>query len=822
MEKNEVLTAKTENEEMTPLDNAGIEMKRSKVVLASVPLLALLTAVVSVSMLILWLTMSAAHQRQWPYLFLMKSDSALCLLILAIGLFGLWAKGQVFNFMGAACACLVIAFAIVVLTQYSLSIDLRIDQWLVADHSTDRWPGRTSVGMAISLLMIGTAYLILYSSREALTAQAILLAAVVIPITSIGGYLYQAPGWSPFYRTSVVSLHSAICTLFLCAGGLSLRPASGLTRLLLSDSIAGNVARRLLPAAILLPAAVGATILYGERMGVLSNALGFATLVTSSALFFATAVWIVTAVMLRTENAKSQAESTRDAAERRLQVGEQRLRIALEAARLGTWEYLVESEELVTSVQCKAIYGLQATDSFQYLDLIAYIVPDQRERVQDSAEQALRASTDYKEQYEVRWPDGSHHWILAYGRPLADESGITTRMVGVSLDVTESVHFREAMELADRRKDEFLATLAHELRNPLAPIRQAVKVARSDAASAAQRSWGLNVIDRQALHMAVLLDDLLDVSRITRGQLTLQRDWIDIGSVMEAATETAQPIIAAKGQHVRLNAPADSITVFVDPVRTAQMLSNLLINAAKYSGSGADITIGVELDLNWVRFRVRDNGIGIASDMLTKIFEMFTQVENDHARSGGGLGIGLALVRGLAELHGGSVTASSEGLGKGSEFLISLPRAATSNIPAISSTQTATQVSRRRILLADDNQDALETLKLLLELDGHEIRTASDGQRALALADQMVPEVMLLDLGMPGLSGFELAARVRERPWGNRVTIIAITGWGQAEDRRRSLEAGFNHHLTKPIELEVLRAILSRNPLPLHGGPENR
>jgi two-component system CheB/CheR fusion protein len=795
---------------MTPLDETRIEMKRSEVVLASVPVFALLTAVISVSMLILWLTTSAAQQHQWLYLFLMKSNTALCFLILAIGLFGLRAQGRALNLVGALCACLVIAFAIAALAQYSLSIDLRIDQWLVADHSTDRWPGRTSVGMAISLLMIGTAYLILYSSREALTAQAILLAAVVIPVTSIGGYLYQAPALAPFYRTSVVSLHSAICTLFLCAGGLFLRPATGLTRLLLSESIAGNVTRRLLPAAILLPTAVGAAILYAERRGVFSTALGFATLVTSSALFFAGAVWIVTAVMLRTEKAKAQAESTRDAAERRLQVGEQRLRIALEAARLGTWEYRVESEELITSAQCKAIYGLQATQPFPYSDFLAAIVPDQRERVQASADQALRAATDYKEQYEVRWPDGSFHWVLAYGRPLADESGMNTLMVGVSLDVTESVHFRETLELADRRKDEFLATLAHELRNPLAPIRQAVKVARSDAASAAQRTWGLNVIDRQASHMAVLLDDLLDISRISRGQLTLQKDWIDIGSVVDAAMETAQPTIDAKGQRVRLDLPAESITVFLDPVRTAQMLSNLLINAAKYSGSGAEIVLSVELTSDCLRFRVRDKGIGITSEMLGRIFEMFTQVENDRARSGGGLGIGLALVRGLAELHGGNITASSDGLGKGSEFLISLPRDGSSGIPAIPS-QVAAPTSKRRILIADDNQDALETLKLLLEIDGHEIRTAADGAAALSLADEMIPEVMLLDLGMPGLSGFELAERVRERPWGNQVTLIAITGWGQAEDRRRSLEAGFNHHLTKPIEFEALRELLNRN-----------
>lgn len=790
---------------------AGMELdaKRAKIALRTVPILALITALISLSMLIAWATMSAAQQRQWPYLFLMKTDTAAALLLLSIGLLSLWSKRRASRSVGAVCACIVITLAMAILAQYLVPTNLGIDQWLAADYTVDRWPGRTSVGMAISLLMMGTAYLILSSSRDALTAQAILLAALVIPITTLGGYLYRAPDLMPFYRASVLSLHSGLCTLFLCVGGLLLQPHNGLTRILLSGSAAGTVARRLLVAAILLPVVVGSTILYAERVGAVDSALGFATLVTSSALVFAAAVWVVTAVMLRTETAKAQAESTRDAAEQLLRVGEQRLRIALAAARLGTWEYLVESAELITSAQCKAIYGLQESDNFRYSDFVAAIVPNERERVQASAEQALLASTDYKEQYEVTWPDGSSHWVLAYGRPLVDETGIT-RMVGVSLDVTESVRFREALELADRRKDEFLATLAHELRNPLAPIRQAVKLARSVELSAAQRSWALDVIDRQAAHMAVLLDDLLDISRITRGQLTLQKEWVDVGAVIEAAIETAQPTINAKAQTVRLHAPADSPGVYLDAVRTAQMLSNLLINAAKYSGSGAEIVLSVELQGSFLKFKVKDNGIGIAADMLRRIFEMFTQVENDHVRSGGGLGIGLALVRGLAELHGGSVTASSEGLGKGSEFLISLPLYTGPAIPAVSP-QYAAPTTKRRILIADDNPDALQTLKSLLEMDGHETQTAPDGNAALALAEQSVPEIMLLDLGMPGLSGLELAARIRERPWGNKVTLIAVTGWGQAEDRRRSHEAGFDHHLTKPIDLAVLQEILRRN-----------
>lgn len=283
-------------------------------------------------------------------------------------------------------------------------------------------------------------------------------------------------------------------------------------------------------------------------------------------------------------------------------------------------------------------------------------------------------------------------------------------------------------------------------------------------------------------------------------------------SVIDAAVETAQPLVSAKGQRLRMNVPDQAIKVLVDPVRTAQMLSNLLINAAKYSAAGSEIELAAELEPDWLRFIVRDRGVGIAPDMLSKIFEIFAQVETDSARPQNGLGIGLALVRGLAELHGGSVAASSDGLGKGSEFVLALARVGAPEKTEASSTPPVAPSTSRRILLADDNLDALETLKLLLEMDGHKTQTASDGEAALSVADQMVPEGMLLDLGMPRLDGFELAARVRQRPWGNQTMLIALTGWGQADMRQRSLAAGFNHHLTKPVDYQLLKNILNANP----------
>jgi len=362
---------------------------------------------------------------------------------------------------------------------------------------------------------------------------------------------------------------------------------------------------------------------------------------------------------------------------------------------------------------------------------------------------------------------------------------------------------------SDRRKDEFLATLAHELRNPLAPIRQAVNISQNPAATAAQKTWSHEVITRQVQHMSLLLDDLLDISRITRGTLELRRKRTQLASVIESAIETARPAIDAKRHVLGVHLPHQPVTLDVDPLRLSQVLSNLLTNAAKYTDPEGRLRIDAELVGGEVSIRVVDNGIGIAPEAMPDLFTMFSQVRTVHDRSDGGLGIGLALSRGLVELHGGRLEAHSQGLGTGSEFVVRLPAATQSQaIPAAPAAAEGSHFRRRRVLVADDNIDAGESLAMLLRLDGHEVELASNGAQAVELFERMKPEIAILDIGMPGLNGYEVARRIRQKA--RDVTLIAVTGWGQEADKARAAASGFDHHFTKPVEPGVLSALVGK------------
>ncbi|MGV3572631.1 MAG: ATP-binding protein [Ramlibacter sp.] len=392
-------------------------------------------------------------------------------------------------------------------------------------------------------------------------------------------------------------------------------------------------------------------------------------------------------------------------------------------------------------------------------------------------------------------------------QPVHDADGRVAGIFAQGHDVTEQVLGARALEEADRRKDEFLATLAHELRNPLAPIRQAAVVARSAGGDDRRQGWALGVIERQVGHMALLLDDLLDVSRISRGKLELRLQPVELAAVVEAAVETTRPLLEAKRHALHVRLPPDPLRLQVDPVRLAQVLSNLLSNAGKYTDPGGRIELDAEVAGGTLVIRVRDNGIGLSAGDGSQIFEMFSQVASALDRSESGLGIGLALTRGLVELHGGRIDAVSDGPGKGSEFIVSLPtRTPEAAAPAAASSpdvQPAGQ-RQRKVLLADDNADALETMAALLEIEGHQVQTANDGNRALEVGEQLRPDVAILDIGMPHLNGYEAAAKIRETDWGRKVVLIALTGWGQEQDQARAREAGFDHHCTKPVDIDRL------------------
>jgi signal transduction histidine kinase len=358
-----------------------------------------------------------------------------------------------------------------------------------------------------------------------------------------------------------------------------------------------------------------------------------------------------------------------------------------------------------------------------------------------------------------------------------------------------------ALREADRLKDEFLATLAHELRNPLAPIRSAVQVMRLKADDRVEVDWARDIIDRQSKQLSRLVDDLLDVSRITTGKLTIQREAIDLQTIVARAVETSRPLLDDCQIALVVNLPEQPVVLNADPTRMAQVLSNLLNNAAKFSESGGTVRLTAQCDAREVQIAVQDSGVGIPADTLPHVFDMFSQGDKHLGRSLGGLGIGLTLVKRLVELHDGTVEARSGGSQPGSNFTVRLPLAGTSPIaepqpPELAVSNTAVGL---KVLVVDDNQDNANALRVMLKCLGHEVSTAYDGLAAMAAAESLRPDVILLDLGMPKLDGYEVCRRIRVEPWGQQTLLIAQTGWGQEQDRQRTREAGFDHHLVKPI-----------------------
>jgi PAS domain S-box-containing protein len=395
------------------------------------------------------------------------------------------------------------------------------------------------------------------------------------------------------------------------------------------------------------------------------------------------------------------------------------------------------------------------------------------------------------------------------------------RRVGIVFnDITERKKAEEvvrqsqkALLEADKRKDEFLATLAHELRNPLAPIRNALHILRRATASDPAASRVQDIMERQVAHMVRLVDDLLELSRISRGQIELKKERIRLTTIIEQAVEASKPFIESHAHQLAVSLPTEPLAVHGDLVRLSQVFANLLNNAAKYTQDGGRITLSARREGMTVIASVRDTGIGIPNEMLSRVFDMFTQVDNVLRRSQDGLGIGLSLVRSLVTMHGGSVEAHSLGLGHGSEFIVRLPLAEHPELDVVHSVRPgdaeAAVPSALRILVVDDNQDSADTLVVLLSSLGADVRVAYDGHSALEALRTYHPSVVLLDLGMPGLDGYEVAHRVRLDPELRDLTLVALTGWGQERDRRRTQEAGFDHHLVKPVDPEVLKALLT-------------
>jgi CheY-like chemotaxis protein/two-component sensor histidine kinase len=394
---------------------------------------------------------------------------------------------------------------------------------------------------------------------------------------------------------------------------------------------------------------------------------------------------------------------------------------------------------------------------------------------------------------------------------MRDDEGRITGWAGLNLDISRIKETEDALREADRRKDDFLATLAHELRNPLAPIRHAAKLLGIKGLEATQAQTAREIISRQVARMALLLDDLLEVSRITRGRLDLRIERVSLNAVVKAAIETSRPLIESKKHSFSIHLPENPLELQVDPLRMSQALSNLLTNAAKYTDPGGRVEMDIRRTPDELVMSVRDSGIGVPATALPTIFEMFSQVDSAIDRAEGGLGIGLALVKGLVGLHGGTVEAASDGPGKGSTFTIRLPGTAVHDAAL---PETTAQPERKpagprgNILVVDDNRDAASSLAMVLRSSGHTVLTAHSGEQALDIAAREKPDAMVLDIGMPQMNGYEVARRIRTTDHGKTVLLVALTGWGQKEDIEKSVHAGFDFHMTKPADPERVERLL--------------
>lgn len=493
-----------------------------------------------------------------------------------------------------------------------------------------------------------------------------------------------------------------------------------------------------------------------------------------------------------------------------LRESEERSAFVRQSSGVGFWYCDLPFDTLLWDDLVKAHFHLPPDADVTIQTFYDRIHPEDREPTRRAIEQSIADRTPYVTDYRTVHPEtGAITWVRAIGRTFYAADGTPTRFDGVTLDVSEQKRAEAELREADRRKDEFLATLAHELRNPLAPIRNGLELMRLtdvDGRVEPVRS----MMERQLGQMIRLVDDLLDVSRVTTGKLELRRERLELRTVIAAALETSQPIIEQAGHQLAVVLPDEPVFVDGDPVRLAQAVSNLLLNSAKYTPRGGHIRVSVAREGAVATVVVADDGIGIPPDMLETVFGLFARVDRTMERSTGGLGIGLSLVRQLVEMHGGTVTARSEGEGRGSAFTVRLPTLpAGGGMVALPHAETTERPESRRILVADDNADAAESLAQWLGMQGHQVRIARDGLQAVELARSLRPDVILLDLAMPRLNGHDACRRIRAEPWAEGATLVAMTGLGQEEDRLRSLDTGFDHHLVKPVDLAALERLLA-------------
>jgi signal transduction histidine kinase len=498
----------------------------------------------------------------------------------------------------------------------------------------------------------------------------------------------------------------------------------------------------------------------------------------------------------------------RKRAEAALRASEEKLRLALDAAQMGTWDLDVARSLVTLSQRTLELFRLPPGAPSRALDsFLAAVHPDDRERVRGAVSAALEQRASFDQEMRVPWPGEGVRWIACKGRAFLDEAGIPVRMAGTALDITARKRAEQALREADERKSEFLAVLSHELRNPLAPIKDSLYLLGHLPPGASGAEHAEAVIDRQVDHLSRLVDDLLDLTRISRNRIELRPERLDVADVVRATVEDHRSLFDSKGLRLETALSESPVTARADPTRVAQIAGNLLQNAAKFTPRGGLVRVSVAREADRAVIRVADTGIGMTPEVLAHLFQPFMQPDTTLDRAKGGLGLGLALVKGLVELQGGEVSASSPGPGKGSELVVRLPldlSHADQPPPGPSG-----EPGRRRILLIEDNVDAADSLRDLLAMEGHEVDVAYDGPSGIARAHELRPQVVFCDIGLPGMDGYEVAHELRTDESLRGSYLVALSGYALPEDIESAKSAGFDQHMAKPPRLEQIEELLS-------------
>jgi PAS domain S-box-containing protein len=505
--------------------------------------------------------------------------------------------------------------------------------------------------------------------------------------------------------------------------------------------------------------------------------------------------------------------STLEQANAALRASEERYQLGIRGSSAGMWDWDLRERTMFYSPRLKGMLGYSEAEFPDKPESMLLVVhPDDVAQVRSALREHLLRAKPYQVEVRVRLRSGEERWFAIAGIALRDEHGRPYRMAGSVVDVHERKQAETVLREANRAKDEFIATLAHELRNPLAPIRTALEILKLDRGNGTPSQRARDTMERQLAHMIRLIDDLLDISRITSGKIRLEKTRVALAAALESAVETSRPAIEAGRHALDVQLPDEAIELEADATRLAQSVANLLNNAAKYTPPHGHVRLEAWQESGEAVIEVSDDGVGIAPEMQDKVFALFTQVGRTLDRSQGGLGIGLYLVRSLVELHRGTVTAESGGPGQGSRFTIRIPclvRPAATAAPA-QPEQADAAGTPLKVLVVDDNEDAAQTLATVLEMTGREARTVYHGDDVLQAAADFAPDAVLLDIGLPGKNGYEVARELRSDARFARTLLIAVTGWGSAEDRRKSSEAGFDEHLTKPVDLGALEPLLAK------------